>query len=217
MYAQILQTLAPYGARLVAVSKNHSVEAILELYRQGQRDFGENRVQELLPKYEALPKDIRWHFVGHLQSNKVKYVAPFVHLIHAVDSFDLLKEIQKQALKHQRIIPCLLQFHVAQESSKYGFDPKEIYNWDAHTFESYSRVQISGVMGMATFTDDQEQVRREFQQLRWVFEVLKAQVFSAQPTFRELSAGMSDDYRIALEEGSTIVRIGTLLFGQRRG
>lgn len=215
MYAQVLQALAPYGAQLVAVSKNHSAEAILELYRQGQRDFGENRVQELLPKYEALPKDIRWHLIGHLQSNKVKYIAPFVYLIHSVDSFDLLKEIQKQALKHQRIIPCLLQFHIAQESTKYGFDPQEIHTWNAQTFEPYSQALISGVMGMATFTDDQEQVRREFQQLRQVFETLKAKVFPTQEAFRELSMGMSDDYHIALAEGSTMVRIGTLLFGQR--
>ncbi len=215
MYAQVLQTLAPFGAQLVAVSKNHSTQAILELYHQGQRDFGENRVQELLPKYEMLPKDIRWHFIGHLQSNKVKYVAPFVYLIHSVDSFDLLREIHKQALKNQRTIPCLLQFHIAQEHSKYGFDPQDINTWNAQTFEPFSQVQIAGVMGMATFTDDQEQVRREFRQLRQIFETLKKQVFAGQNIFRECSMGMSDDYHIALAEGSTMVRIGTLLFGQR--
>lgn len=215
MYQQILQELEPYGALLVAVSKTKPTEAILELYEKGQRYFGENRVQELLPKYEQLPKDIRWHLIGHLQSNKVKYIAPFIHLIHSVDSLDLLREIDKQARKNERVIDCLLQFHIAQEESKFGLQLDEVLQWPADVFSGLANVRLCGVMGMATFTEDEEQVRSEFRQLHRIFDVIKNRFFAAEERFREISMGMSDDYHIALQEGSTMVRIGTLLFGER--
>ncbi len=217
MYQQILKELEPHAAHLVAVSKTKPVEAVMILYEQGQRDFGENRVQELLPKYEALPKDIRWHLIGHLQSNKVKYIARFVHLIHSVDSLDLLREIDKQALKHGRVIDCLLQFHIAEEETKFGLLWEELSEWPTEVFEAFPHARITGVMGMATFTDDHKQVKAEFRRLREIFDKVKARFFSHEPAFCELSMGMSDDYRIALEEGSTMVRIGTLLFGAREG
>lgn len=200
---------------MVAVSKTKPTAAIFELYEKGQRDFGENRVQELMPKYEALPKDIRWHLIGHLQSNKVKYIAPFVHLIHSVDSLELLREIDKQARKNERVIDCLLQFHIAQEESKFGLQWEEVQQWPTDVFSALPNIRLCGVMGMATFTDDEEQVRREFRQLREIFDALKNRFFTTEERFREISMGMSDDYRIALQEGSTMLRIGTLLFGQR--
>ncbi len=215
MYQQILKEIESHGARLVAVSKTKPVEAIAALYDQGQRDFGENRVQELLPKYEALPKDIRWHLIGHLQSNKVKYVAPFVHLIHSVDSLDLLGEIDKQARKNDRVIDCLLQFHIAEEATKFGFREEEIAAWSSGMFAALPHVRITGVMGMATFTNDHDQVRAEFRRLHRIFAILHSRLFAGETAFREISMGMSDDYHIALEEGSTMVRIGTLLFGDR--
>lgn len=216
MFQQILQELQSTQTQLVAVSKTKPNEAILELYEQGQRDFGENKAQELAPKYEALPRDIRWHMIGHLQTNKVKYIAPFVHLIHSVDSQKVLKEINKEARKNERVIDCLLQFKIAQEDTKYGFDlPEAEAMLQSDVFKSYEHVRIIGVMGMATFTDDEAQVRREFQKLRDIFEQLKTKYFADQPAFREISMGMSDDYKIAIEEGSTMVRIGTLLFGKR--
>jgi pyridoxal phosphate enzyme (YggS family) len=215
LYQSILNELKIRNVQLVAVSKTQPIEAILDLYHRGQRDFGENRVQELLPKYEALPKDIRWHLIGHLQSNKVKYIAPFVHLIHSVDSLDLLDEIEKQALKNNRTIDCLLQFHVAQESSKYGISPDAPASWTPGQFDAWPHVRICGVMGMATFTEDMALVRREFQLLHRIFDDLKRSLFSDNEHFQQLSMGMSDDYPVAIEEGSTMVRIGTLLFGDR--
>ena len=215
LYQSILNELKIRNVQLVAVSKTQPIEAILDLYHRGQRDFGENRVQELLPKYEALPKDIRWHLIGHLQSNKVKYIAPFAHLIHSVDSLDLLDEIEKQALKNNRTIDCLLQFHVAQESSKYGIAPDAPASWAPGQFDEWPHVRICGVMGMATFTEDMELVRREFQLLHRIFDDLKRSLFSDNEHFKQLSMGMSDDYPVAIEEGSTMVRIGTLLFGYR--
>lgn len=215
LYQSILNELKIRNVQLVAVSKTQPIEAILDLYHRGQRDFGENRVQELLPKYEALPKDIRWHLIGHLQSNKVKYIAPFVHLIHSVDSLDLLDEIEKQALKNNRTIDCLLQFHVAQESSKYGISPDAPASWTPGQFDAWPHVRICGVMGMATFTEDMALVRREFQLLHRIFDDLKRSLFSDNEHFQQLSMGMSDDYPVAIEEGSTMVRIGTLLFGYR--
>lgn len=215
LYPSILNELRAKEVQLVAVSKTQPAEAVLELYHQGQRDFGENRVQELLPKYEALPKDIRWHLIGHLQSNKVKYIAPFVHLIHSVDSLELLNEIDKQAAKNHRIIDCLLQFHIAQESSKYGLLPDAPDSWSQNQFEAWPNVRICGVMGMATFTEDMEQVRGEFQLLRRIFGRLRERFFFENEHFRHLSMGMSDDYPVAIETGSTMVRIGTLLFGDR--
>jgi PLP dependent protein len=199
-------------ATLVAVSKTKPVEDILELYTEGQRDFGENYVQELADKEALLPKDIRWHFIGHLQSNKVKYIAPFVHLIHGVDSESLLKEINKQAAKNNRVIDCLLQVHIAKEETKFGFDENELLNV---RIDEFANVRICGLMGMASFSDDMELVRNEFKQLKKLFDKY-AQTFNLQPsTFNLLSMGMSGDYKIAIEEGSNMVRIGSLLFGER--
>ena len=202
--------------QLIAVSKTHSIERILEAYEGGQRDFGENKVQELVAKYEALPKDIRWHMIGHLQSNKVKYIAPFVSLIHGVDSVKLLQEINKQGQKVQRTIPCLLQFHIAQEDTKFGLSLEEATTFlSSPDFQALKHIQLCGVMGMATFTEDTNQIRREFQSLHSIFNTLKSVHFSTQDEFSEISMGMSDDYPIAIEEGSTMVRVGSKIFGQR--
>lgn len=212
----LLKELEPTQATLVAVSKTHPPEKIMELYQAGQRDFGENRVQEMIDKYEQMPKDIRWHLIGHLQTNKVKYITSWVHLIHSVDSFKVLKEINKRAAQDKRVVDCLLQFKIAEEDTKYGFEPEEAYEMlRSDTFKNLKNIRIAGVMGMATFTDNEEQVRREFQQLRKIFQHLKDNFFANQDSFREISMGMSDDYKIALEEGSTMVRIGSLLFGER--
>ncbi len=217
MLNPILDALQPTATRLVAVSKTRPPEDLMRLYELGQRDFGENKAQELASKYEALPKDIRWHMIGHLQSNKVKYIAPFVHLIHAVDSFKILQEIDKQALRYNRIIDCLLQFKIAQEDTKYGLELSEANAiLQSVDFQSLKNIRLVGVMGMATFTDDNDQIRREFRQLKEIFNIIKTKYFSNQPAFKEISMGMSDDYQIAVEEGSTMVRIGTLLFGPRR-
>lgn len=216
MFEKILQDLSPTGARLVAVSKTKPNEAILELYEKGQLDFGENRVQELLPKYEELPKDIRWHLIGHLQTNKVKYVVPFVHLIHSVDSYKVLKEINKESGKIDRVTNCLLQFKIAEEDTKYGLEWEEaVAMLKNPAYREMKYIRILGVMGMATFTDDEGQVRREFRQLKRIFDRLKGDFFADREDFREISMGMSDDYPIALAEGSTMVRIGSLLFGAR--
>lgn len=213
---EIQQTLQAAGVRLVAVSKTKPTSAILDLYEQGQRDFGENKAQELAPKYEALPKDIRWHMIGHLQTNKVKYIAPFVHLIHSADSEKILQEINKQAAKHDRVIDCLLQFKIAAEDTKYGFDlPTAEAMLASVAWQELQHIRIVGVMGMATFTDDEAQVRAEFSRLQGIFEHLQGKYFAGNAAFREISMGMSDDYHLAIAEGSTMVRIGTLLFGQR--
>ncbi len=200
---------------LVAVSKTKPETSIMVLYQKGQRDFGENRVQELISKYEKLPKDIRWHMIGKLQRNKVKYIVPFVSLIHSVDSLDLLEEINKQGAKINRNLDCLLQFHIARESTKAGFSPEDLDGWSTTTFAAFKHVRILGVMGMATFTEEKGIVRSEFQKLRMIFETLKTGIFKEKSEFKEISMGMSEDYEIALEEGSTMVRIGTLLFGER--
>lgn len=216
MIQKVLQDLESKNAKLVAVSKTKPVAQIMEIYEQGQRIFGENRVQECVEKQEVMPKDIQWHIIGHLQTNKVKYIAPFVALIHSVDSFKLLKEINKQAKKNERVIDCLLQFHIAEEESKFGLDlekAKVIIN--SNDFEQFKNIQIVGVMGMATFTDDHEQVRQEFRNLKYIFDNLKTLYFSDQPNFKEISMGMSGDYQIAVEEGSTMVRVGSLIFGGR--
>ncbi len=215
-YDSLKRILDDKGVKLIAVSKTQPPERILELYEKGHRLFGENRVQELVPKYEALPRDIEWHLIGHLQTNKVKYVAPFVAMIQSVDRFKLLREIEKQAAKAGRVIDCLLQFHIAQEETKFGFHEDEAMAMlESEEFRALQHVRICGVMGMATFTDDREQVRREFRSLRQIFERLKAHYFADQPHFREISMGMSGDWDIAVEEGSTMVRIGSLLFGPR--
>ena len=204
----------PSGVKLVAVSKTKPVEAIEEAYAAGQRVFGENKAQEMALKYEQLPKDIEWHFIGHMQTNKVKYIAPFVSLIHSVDSLKVLKEINRQATKNKRVIDCLLQFHIAEESTKFGLNMEEAEAL-VRSKDEFANIRLTGVMGMATFTDDKQQVRREFKQLWEYFERLKHKYFSGDAFFKEISMGMSGDYPIAVEEGSTLVRIGTLIFGKR--
>ena len=216
MLKQILTELESSKTKLIAVSKTKPNEAILELYNQGQRAFGENYVQELVDKEVVLPKDIDWHFIGHLQSNKVKYIAPFVAMIHAVDSLKLLHEINKQAAKNERIIKVLLQFHIAEEESKFGFDTEGVKKIVAEVAQStLKNIDICGVMGMATFTDHKAQVKREFQDLKQIFDNLKNTYFTDSQSFTEISMGMSDDYKMAIAEGSTMVRIGSLLFGKR--
>lgn len=216
MLEQILIELKSLNTKLVAVSKTKPNEAILELYNQGQRAFGENYVQELVDKQATLPTDIDWHFIGHLQSNKVKYIAPFVAMIHAVDSLKLLHEINKQAAKNDRVIKVLLQFHIAEEESKFGFDTEGVKKLAEELANStLTHIDICGVMGMATFTDDKAQVKREFQELKHIFDNIKNTYFTDSQSFTEISMGMSDDYKMAIEEGSTMVRIGSLLFGKR--
>jgi len=204
------------NTRLVAVSKTKPDEDLMEAYNAGKRLFGENKVQELAGKYERLPKDIEWHFIGHLQTNKVKYIAPFVSLIHGVDSLKLLKTINKEAKKKDRVIDCLLQFHIATESTKFGLNREEaVAILDDEQYRSFENVRIAGVMGMATYTDDKGQVRNEFRSLKKIFDDLKAEYFADKQYFKEISMGMSGDYKIAIEEGSTLVRIGSSIFGAR--
>lgn len=211
-----LRNEIPGHVTLVAVSKTKPDELILEAYRAGHLDFGENKVQDLVAKQERLPEDIRWHMIGHLQSNKVKYLASFVHMIHGVDSMKLLNVINKEALKNDRIIECLLQIHIAREESKFGFTREEVIGLvRSDEFRELQHVVIRGVMGMATYTDNSAQIREEFRQLKRIFDELKASVFSGRESFDQLSFGMSGDYELAVEEGSTMVRIGSLIFGPR--
>lgn len=204
------------GATLVAVSKTKPAADIMVLYEAGQRDFGENYIQELLEKKAALPLDIRWHVIGHLQTNKVKYIAPFVHLIHSVDSQKLLEEINKQAKSMDRIIDCLFQVHIAKEDTKTGFSEPELLEFlDGGRLSGMQNIRIRGLMGMATLTDDLTQVRSEYKSLKSLFERLKVEYFQENPAFDTLSMGMSSDYLSAIEEGSNMVRIGSLLFGSR--
>jgi PLP dependent protein len=210
VFKTISQELKEKKVTLVAVSKTKPVEDIEALYQLGQRDFGENYVQELVDKQASLPTDIRWHFIGHLQSNKVKYIAPFVHLIHGVDSLKLLKEIDKQAAKNNRIIDCLLQIHIATEETKFGMDQQEL-TAAMEQLEHFPNVRVCGLMGMASFTDDQEKVRAEFKSL---YDIFNTSAIGHLPS-AILSMGMSGDYKIAIEEGSNMVRIGSLLFGAR--
>jgi PLP dependent protein len=215
IYRSIKEELDNKSVTLIAVSKTKPIADIQELYDAGHRHFGENYVQELVDKYEQLPKDIHWHFIGHLQSNKVKYIAPFVHLIHGVDSMGLLKEINKQSAKHSRIINCLLQVHIAQEETKFGLNEAEV-NEIMKEFENSTmpHVRICGLMGMASFTDDLHTISNEFKKLKEIFVRLKPLLVADCP-LPVLSMGMSSDYKIAIEEGSTMVRIGSLLFGER--
>lgn len=206
----------PDSVTLVAVSKTKPNSAIEDAYAGGQRIFGENRVQELVDKYESLPKDIEWHLIGHLQTNKVKYVAPFVSLIHAVDSFKLLKEINKQAKKNDRVIPVLLQFHIAQEESKFGFNFEEAQELlGSDEFVEMDNIAIEGIMGMATNTKNEEQVADEFRTLNNYFMILKSHFFKFNDNFKTVSMGMSGDYKIAIDEGSTMIRVGSTIFGER--
>jgi PLP dependent protein len=212
---QIKKNLPP-NVKLVAVSKTKTIPQIMELYNQGQIVFGENKVQEVYEKQPLLPQDIEWHFIGHLQTNKIKYIASFIQMIHSIDSLKLLIEVNKQAAKFNRTINCLLQFHIAAEETKFGLDYDEACKLLAsEEFHQLRNVRICGVMGMASFTSNQDQVRTEFQQLKTSFDQLKNIFFSNQNWFNEISMGMSDDFRIAFEEGSTMVRIGSALFGQR--
>ncbi len=208
-----LKSTIPSEVSLVVVSKMQDNQRILEAYNAGHRIFGENKAQELIAKQPDLPDDIEWHFIGHLQRNKVKYIAPFVKLIHSVDSLRLLKEVNKHALKNERIIDYLLEFHIAEEDSKFGLSYDDavgiIQNPD---FSTLKNVNICGVMGMATFTEDHTQIRHEFQKLKKIFNVLKAQFFSEKQDFKTLSMGMSKDYSLAIEEGSNMVRIGSAVF-----
>lgn len=212
---QIRATL-PGNVRLTAVSKFHPESVLREAYHAGQRIFGENHVQELVPKYEHLPKDIEWHFIGHLQANKVKYIAPFVHTVQSVDSLRLSEEINRQAGKHNRKINVFLQIHIAQETHKFGFLFEEVEQLLAErAFDALENIRITGLMGLATFTGDKLQIRREFSSLHAFFLKMKNIYFAGDKFFNELSIGMSDDYLIAIEEGSTMVRIGGKLFGER--
>ncbi len=209
---QQIKASIPEHVTLVAVSKTKPNEAILEAYQTGQRVFGENKVQELTEKHESLPKDIEWHMIGHLQSNKVKYIAPFVSLIHGVDSFKLLKEINKRAAQNERVINCLLQIHIAEEDTKFGFDEKEVIELiKSEAFQHLKNIKVVGLMGMATFTDDENQIRKEFKSLKNLFD--KLQISNHQ--FQILSMGMSGDYQLAIEEGSTMIRVGSSIFGER--
>lgn len=213
-HIQELQASLPKGVTLVAVSKFHPVEALQEAYDAGQRVFGESRAQELVAKAKVLPKDIEWHFIGPLQSNKVKDIAPFIHLIHSIDSLKLLQEVNKQVAKHGRSVRVLLEIHVAAEETKHGFGIEECRELVRHLPE-LPNVRISGIMGMATQTDDEQQIRQEFHTLHQLFTELKATTFKDAEDFTILSMGMSHDYRLAIEEGSTMVRVGTYIFGER--
>lgn len=210
------KALASYGARLIAVSKTKPKEDLLQAYEAGQRDFGENKVQELVDKAENLPKDIKWHMIGHLQRNKVKYIAPFVSIIHSVDSPRLATEINKQAAKNGRTIDCLLQVHIADEATKFGFDEEELKDFlNSDAFAQMNNIRITGLMGMATNTSDMEQVRQEFRGLKTLATNLGTEINSEKVQINELSMGMTSDYVIACEEGSTMVRIGSAIFGAR--
>lgn len=216
-YTEIVEELKAKNVLLVAVSKTKSIEAIKELYDLGQRDFGENYVQELAGKQAQLPQDIRWHFIGHLQTNKVRYVASFVELIHGVDSLKLLKEINKQGAKNNRVLQVLLQIHIAKEETKFGLDEKEleeILNTYLSELRELKNVQVKGLMGMASFTENKEQVRKEFRFLKTLFDKY-AQLQTTNIQLQTLSMGMSGDYKLAVEEGSNLVRIGSLIFGER--
>jgi len=207
----------PAGVRIVAVSKTKPVSDILEAYNSGQRVFGENRVQELLQKKVMLPSDIEWHLIGHLQTNKVKYVVPFISMIESVDTFRLLKVINDEAASIQRVIDCLLQIHIAREEAKFGFSMREVIEaLESSELPGLKHLRIRGVMGMATFTDDRGLIRQEFRFLADCFRELKKRYFKEDQSFNELSMGMSGDYQIAVSEGSTIVRIGSVIFGERK-
>ncbi len=213
---QEIKSSLPQHVTLVAVSKTHPVEVIMEAYNAGHRIFGENKVQELVSKYEVMPKDIEWHLIGHLQSNKVKYIAAFVSLIHSVDSIKLLEVIDKEAQKHNRVIDCLLQIHIASEETKFGLSADELEELlSSNDFKEMKNIRVVGLMGMATFTDNMAQVRMEFKFLSTLFQSVKAKYFADKPWFKELSMGMSSDYTVAIEEGSTMVRIGSNIFGHR--
>jgi pyridoxal phosphate enzyme (YggS family) len=211
-----VRATVPSNVTLIAVSKTKPVSDLQEAYDAGQRIFGENKALEMRDKHQVLPDDIQWHFIGHLQTNKIKYIAPFVTLIHAIDSLSLLEAVNKEAIKNDRVIDCLLQFHIAQEETKFGLDIEEAKSLlESEIFKNLKNVNICGVMGMATFTDNAAQVRDEFKNLKNIFETLKDNYFKDKTSFKEISMGMSDDYPIAIEEGATMVRVGSKIFGAR--
>lgn len=213
---RLLKEKIPQSVKMVAVSKTRPVSDILQAYNSGHKCFGENRVQELLQKKDLLPPDIEWHLIGHLQTNKVKFVVPFISMIQSVDSLKLLKNIDSEASRAQRIVECLLQIHIAREETKFGFTVAELNDmFQSADFRKLNSVRICGVMGMATFTDDTERIRSEFRYLTGCFAELKRKYFGDDDKFQEVSMGMSGDFNIAIEEGSTIVRIGSLIFGER--
>ena len=212
-----IKATMPEGITLVAVSKTKPISDLQEAYDAGQRTFGENYPQEMRDKHEVLPQDIRWHFIGHLQTNKIKYIIPYVTLIHSIDTANLLEAVNKEAKKHERVVDCLLQFHIAQEETKFGLDLDEARQLlESEAFKAMENVRICGVMGMATFTDDKTEVRKEFKHLKAIFDTLKKEYFANQPQFKEISMGMSEDYLIAIEEGATMVRVGSKIFGARK-
>jgi PLP dependent protein len=204
-----------FSANLIAVSKTKPIDLIMEIYNAGHKIFGENKVQELVEKHESMPKDIQWHMIGHLQRNKVKYIAPFIHLIHSIDSLKLLKEVDKEGKKNNRVIDCLLQVYIAEEETKFGFSKEELLEMiHSAEFAELQNIRIVGLMGMATNTDNEDQIRKEFKALKYLFELLKGETFD-NLKMQELSMGMSGDFEIALEEGSTMARIGSSIFGSR--
>lgn len=213
---EIIKSEIPQHVKLVAVSKTHPIESIIQAYNLGHKIFGENKVQELVQKHESLPKDIEWHMIGHLQTNKVKFIAPFVSLIHSVDSLKLLKEINKEALKNNRIINVLLEIFIAHEETKFGLnqdEASEILN--SKEYSLLKNIQVCGVMGMATYTENIKTIKTEFDNLKHIFTFLKAKYFSKNTDFKEISMGMSSDFKLAIESGSTIIRVGSMIFGER--
>lgn len=211
-----IRATVPEGVTLVAVSKTKPISDLQEAYDAGQRIFGENYPQEMRDKHEVLPQDIQWHFIGHLQTNKIKYIIPYVTLIHSIDTANLLEAVNKEAKKHDRVVDCLLQFHIALEETKFGLDLDEARQLlDSEAFKQMENVCICGVMGMGTFTDNMDEVRKEFKHLKSIFETLKKDYFANQPQFKEISMGMSEDYPIAIEEGATLIRVGSKIFGAR--
>jgi PLP dependent protein len=213
---EIIKRTLPEHVKLIAVSKNQTMEKILSTYTRGQRYFGENKVQELASKYELLPRDIEWHMIGHLQTNKVKFITPFVNMIHSVDSLKLLETINKEAEKLKRRIDCLLQVKIAKEDTKFGLGTNDLNDLlQSDSYKEMKHIRLIGLMGMATFTDDKELIRSEFRTCKIIFDEIKSKYFTTDIHFREISMGMSDDYKIAIEEGSTMIRIGSLIFGER--
>lgn len=211
-----VRATVPNDVALIAVSKTKPVADLQEAYDAGQRIFGENKALEMRDKHQELPKDIQWHFIGHLQTNKIKYIAPFVSLIHSIDSISLLEAVNKEAVKNNRVIDCLLQFHIAKEETKFGLDIEEAEEMlKSDSYKNLNNINIIGVMGMATFTDDVNQIRNEFKSLKNIFNILKERYFQDKESFKEISMGMSDDYPIAIEEGATMVRVGSKIFGAR--
>lgn len=211
-----IKATLPEGITLVAVSKTKPISDLQEAYDAGQRAFGENYPQEMRDKHEALPTDIQWHFIGHLQTNKIKYIINYVTLIHSIDTANLLEAVNKEAKKHDRVVDCLLQFHIALEETKFGLDLNEARQLlDSEAYKQMGNVRICGVMGMGTFTDNMDEVRKEFKHLKSIFETLKKDYFANQPQFKEISMGMSEDYPIAIEEGATLIRVGSKIFGAR--